>query len=305
LLATIAIQADQRMADAKPLVADAATLLGPPPSPVTVEWLDTQQGIYLRQMQIADWEERFADVRAIAAQALAALDGWRGDMRLDDKHPRWRARAMAMAASARWYQGDKAGALTVYEDANALLREALMRMPNRSSLMKELIINNYEIATTLESLGQIKPAILRVRESLAYGNRLIEIEARDQSLRRMMTLQRDALAQLLAANGQFAEALREEAAIVAATRQVYEESPGEPRTLRDHAFHVMVFGTINWRAGNRKTACAHWEEARTMFLSLKQAGSLTPFDETTQLGLLNQNAQVCAGRMPASAIRFY
>ncbi|MDZ4777886.1 MAG: serine/threonine-protein kinase [Alphaproteobacteria bacterium] len=305
LLATIVIQADQRMQDAKPLVDDAARLLGPPPVPITAEWLDAQQGVYLRQMQIADWEERFADVRAVGAQALAALDGWRGDMRLDDKYPRWRARAMAMVASARWYQGDKAGALVVYEDANALLREALVRMPNRSSLMKELIINNYEVATTLESLGRIRPAIMRVRESLAYGNRLIEIESRDQSLRRMMLLQRDALAQLLATNGQFAEALREEAAIVAATRRVYEESPREPRTLRDHAFHVMVLGTINWRAGNRKTACAHWTEARTMFLSLKEASSLTPFDETTQLGLLNQNLDVCAGKTPASAIRFY
>lgn len=303
LLATIAIQADQDMDAGKKHVAEAARLLGPPPSTPNMEWLDTQQALYLREMQIADWEERFADVRAIAAKALAALETWRGDMRLDDKYPRWRARAMAMAASARWYQGDKVGALPVYENANALLREALVRMPNRASLMKELIISNYEIVTTLESLGRSREAIVRMRESLAYTSRLLEIEARDQSLRRMRALHRDALAQLLATNGRFEEALREEAAVVEETRAIHLESPGEPRTLRDHAFHVMVFGTINWRAGNRKAACTHWAEAESMFKTLKAGAALTPYDERVNLGFVTHNLEVCAGKKPASAIK--
>lgn len=303
LLSSIVIQADQRMADAKPLVADAARLMGPPPVPATLEWLDTQQGVYLRQMQIADWEERFADVRSVGSQALAALDGWRGDMRLDDKYPRWRARAMAMVASARWYQGDKTGALTVYEDANALLREALVRMPNRSSLMKELIVNNYEVVTTLESLGQVKPAIVRMRESLAYGERLMLIETRDQSLRRMLLLQRDALAQLLASDGKFAEALREEAAVVEGHRVIARENPEEPRAYRSLGFHVMVTGTINWKAGNRREACRHWGEAEGIFSTLHRNGTLTPFDVTNSLGFLKHNLEICAGRTPASRIR--
>jgi hypothetical protein len=254
-------------------------------------------------MQIADWEERFADVRAIGAQALSALDGWRGDMRLDDRYPWWRARMLAMVASARWYQGDRQGALTVYESADQILREALVRMPNRASLMTGLIVNNYEIVTTLESLGRVREAIVRMRESLAYGRRLLQIESRDQNLRRMLILQQDGLAQLLASNGQFTLALREETAVVTAMRQVVAESPGEPRALRNLGFHTMVFGTINWRAGNRREACRWWNDAEGIFLSLKANGTLTPFDETTQLRLLQNNRVVCEGKRPDSAIR--
>lgn len=303
LLANIAIQADQRMDDAKPLVTEAEKLLAAAPTPADPRWLETQQMLFLRQIQIADWEERFADVRTISAKGLAALDAWRGDMRLDDKYPWWRSRMLIMAASAQWYQGDRPGALKVYESADAILREALVRMPNRASLMTALIVNAYEIGTTLESLGRVKEAIVRIRESLAYGRRLLQIESRDQNLRRMLLLQQDGLAQLLASNGQFPEALREETIVVEGFRQIAAENPGEPRAARNLAFHTMVYGTISWKAGRRPVACQWWREAETMLTGLKANGTLTPFDETTQLGFLRHNLQICAGRLPASKFR--
>ena len=303
MMATIAIQSDQRMEDAKALVVEAETLLGAAADPTSARWLDTQQSLMLRQMEIADWEERYDDVRVIGAKSLAALDTWRGDMRLDDRYPVWRASALSKLGAARWYQGDRAGSLQVFQSTDALLRDALVRMPNSTSLTKALIVNNYDVATTLDSLGQTRTAIPRMRESLAYGNRLLSFESRDQSLRRLMWRQQSALAQLLASTGQFRDALREEKAVVAAKQIYRREHPGETRAERDLAFDTMVLGTINWRAGHRAEACATWIEAERLFLSLKARGVLTPWDTSTQLGFLRNNLDVCARRKPVSAIR--
>lgn len=303
MMATIAIQSDQRMDLAKVLVADAEKLLGASPDPADARWLDTQQSLLLRQMEIADWEERYADVRVIGAQSLAALDTWRGDMRLDDRYPVWRASVLSKLGASRWYLGDRQGSLQVFQSADALLREALVRMPNSTSLIKALIINNYDVVTTLDSLGQTRTTIPRMRESLAYGNRLLSFESRDQSLRRLMWRQQSALAQLLASTGQFRDALREETAVVAAKQNYRREHPGETRAERDLAFDTMVLGTINWRAGHRTTACATWTEAERLFLSLKARGVLTPWDTSTQLAFLRNNLDVCARRKPVSAIR--
>lgn len=303
MMATIAIQSDQRMDDARALVAEAEKLLDSSADPASVRWLDTQQSLYLRQMEIADWEERFEDVRAIGARSLAALDIWRGDMRLDERYPVWRASVLSKLGNARWYLGDREGGLRVFQSADALLREALVRMPNSTNLIKAMIINNYDMATTLESLGQSRSAIPRMREGLAYGNRLLSFEARDQNLRRLMWRQQGALAQLLASNGQYRDALREEKAVVAAKQTYRREHPGEIRAERDLAFDIMVLGTINWRAGRRAEACRTWAEAERQFLSLQARGVLTPWDTTTQLGFLRNNLDVCARRKPPSAIR--
>ncbi|KAF0183336.1 MAG: Serine/threonine protein kinase bacterial [Caulobacteraceae bacterium] len=303
MMATIAIQSDQRMDAAKALVAEAERLLGAPTDPISARWLDTQQSLLLRQMEIADWEERYDDVRIIGAKSLAALDTWRGDMRLDDRYPVWRAGVLSKLGNARWYLGDREGGLQVFQSADALLREALVRMPNSTSLIKALIVNNYDVATTLDSLGQTRGAIPRMRESLAYGNRLLSFESRDHNLRRLMWRQQSALAQLLASTGQFRDALREETAVVAAKQAYRRAHPGEIRAERDLAFDTMVLGTINWRAGRRAEACRSWAEAEQQFLSLKTRGVLTPWDTSTQLGLLSNNLDVCARRKPASAIR--
>jgi tetratricopeptide (TPR) repeat protein len=291
------------MDDAKALVADADKLLGAATDPTNARWLDTQQSLLLRQMEIADWEERYDDVRVIGARSLAALDSWRGDMRLDDRYPVWRASVLSKLGASRWYLGDRQGSLQVFQSADALLREALVRMPNSTSLIKALIVNNYDVATTLDSLGQTRGAIPRMRESLAYGNRLLSFESRDQNLRRLMWRQQSALAQLLASIGKFRDALREETAVVAAKQAYRRDHPGEIRAERDLAFDTMILGTINWRAGRRAEACRSWTEAERQFLSLKQRGVLTPWDTSTQLGFLRNNLDVCARRKPASAIR--
>lgn len=303
MMATIAIQSDQRMEDAKTLVGEAEKLLGAAPDPITARWLDTQQSLFLRQMEIADWEERYDDVRVIGVRSLAALDGWRGDLRLDSVYPVWRAGVLSKLGNARWYLGDREGGLQVFQSADMLLREALVRMPNSTSLIKQLIINNYDVATTLDSLGRSQSAIPRMRESLAYGSRLLSFESRDQNLRRLMWRQQSALAQMLASQGQFRDALREQTAVVAAKQTFRAEHPGETRAERDLAFETMVFGTIRWRAGQRGEACRTWAESERQFLSLQSRNVLTPWDKSTQLTFLKNNLDVCARRKPVSAIR--
>ena len=295
LRAQIAVWLDFRTDIARRLLGEAQ-LSGTSPAVQEIEtlrrsaWLD-----------VLGWEERYAELQAAAQANLDWLDRWAGQRPMH-----WylaRADALNSRGDARYYLGDRDGALTDYRAADLILTEAAARWPRRATILARQAQAGYNIASTRADAADMRGMVPFSLDLVRRGEALLELEANDVSLRRRQLVNRELAAQILAQAGRRDEAVAQQRRVVEERAALAGRRGREPQAVRDLAFSRSVLGTLEWQRGRRDAACAAWAGARSGFERLAGANQLNAFDRERNLAYVRFNLDICRGARPASAFR--
>lgn len=257
-----------------------------------------------RDTEIADMSERYDQSAALAKGTLAALDTWPPAEHDGAWLAQAHARLLMKLGDATWYTVGKREGLDTYRRVDALLSAALRDAPNHTSLLLLSLQNGYNIATSMDELGDHAGAVRMLRERVRTGERLVQLESRDANLRRTLWVIKGGLSQILADTGHIREALAVQEEEVTLADQRLTAQPTLTGPKRDAAFSRLVRGKLSWQAGDHKGACADWTAAHTTFTELKAQDALGAFDVNHNLTALKAALDVCAGRATPSAFKF-
>ena len=265
-----------KTAAAQPLVAEAARIVEATGRHDT-EWLRTRARLRDRQAELAGFESQPEGEWKYAQIGLRELAEWPAALQQEEEHPLSRARMLRAAGNGLYYRDDVLGALALYQEEDSLLLAVNARLPNRPAVLTGLMLARYDVATTLDKLGRRSEALQALSRSLETGRQLLQIEDRDQTLRRNIFVERMAYAEMLTGAGRPAEATREMEAVVAERRLQVAHKPGVPQRERDLAFSLFVLGKTCWNQ-DRARACQLMGDALNQYERLHQQGAITAWD---------------------------
>jgi tetratricopeptide (TPR) repeat protein len=300
----MAIWADYKSADARPLIAQAATLIDAHERPDDPDWLDTR--LLLREVEIdtADWDNRPQAVIEVALKTLDELATWPDELRGDERYAVARARALLKLGDGVYYAKDRPDALPHYLEADRLLREAAERLPNRPAILSARVTAGWSVATTLVNIERASEAPAVFEETLAVLGRLAAFERHDQALDRQRLLLEAARAEALSILGRHAEAIAGLEASLDHRQARFEASPRDTSRARDLAFGRLTLGDAYWRNADRGRACGEWNASAASLRKLLGADALNAWDVDDTLGQLEVRSEVCAGREPEASLDF-
>ena len=306
LRARLAIWADNSLHTARDLLARAAALLAA--ESVAAEKAagvagnatysrDRRREVDLLWRHVraeeADWAGEPRRVLLLAQQTLAVLDAWPEVMKQDERYPLGRSRALNKLADGLYYSGDKAAALQRYQQADALLRVADLRWPNRPAILSQRLIIGWAIATSLANLGRSAEAIPVFADAQRVFERLREFEQRDALLLRQGEVLQAAYGETLSDLGRHDEAIA--LLDLAVRRRVARAlaAPADAGLLRDAAYIYVPLAKTYQRGGRAAEACRAWAESLRRFDALRRAGQLNKSDETEHVVAVQEALQRC------------
>lgn len=269
------LQADVEEAARFEQLADAAlTDIDPPDTALRRQFALAMAGL-------RGYQGRYADQVALARYELARLDpAARGDAAFD------RALLLSYLAEALYYQGQAGDALPVYRQSLAVI-EREVRSARTPYALDRLAKAEWEVGTTLLELEQYPEAIRRLAHAEELAAEVAALDPANKEGRRILSGMRTAHAQALGLSGRTDAALvvleshRDELA------RLYAQEGGA-QLARDLAYaHTVIGETLN-AAGRRSAACSADRAARAQYQALRERGWLNPWDEETNLALVER-----------------
>jgi len=257
------------------------------------KWLRMRTMLRAYQGEVADLQERWADEARIASTGLAEMNQRPSSMQTEEEDAVHRILFLRQSGNSLYYSGKLEEALARYREASTTAKDADARWPNRPAILNALMGSDYDVGTTLDGLKRPPLETLDAfRRAIAVGQRLVAIDDRDENLRRIYLLLRQATAEVLASAGRFEEAFREQEIVVRSRTADEAAQPGLNRATRDLAFGMFVLGNLHWSNRNEAEACRLWRSASERFEAIQQRGGLSEWDR-------DHNAAVILERLKA------
>ena len=269
------LQADMTQAARYETLAQAALAAISPPDP------DLQREFALAVVSLRGYQGRHADQVALAQAELARLDpAARGDAAFD------RALLLSFQAEGLYYQGKPADALQIYRQALAII-ENQVRAARTPYSLDRLVKSEWEVGTTLLELRQYPEAIRRLARAETLAAEVAALDPANKEGRRILSGMRTAHAQALGLSGRTDAALAVLEVNHAELARLYA-AEGGAQLARDLAYaHTVIGETLN-AAGRTADACRADLTARDQYENLRQRGWLNPWDEETNLALIER-----------------
>lgn len=268
--------ADGAVAKAPALLAEAAKN-APNPAP------DLRDDLQLATSEVAQWQGDYT--RAIAAAeavfrpAPATLEDWLRQVRARD-----------LAAEARYYGGDKAGALAGYRAALEVAEAGRARLPEEPALRWAVQRQQWNLGTTLLDAGDARAALPLLAQSRDGWLAMARADPEDQSVASWVRTTRLSYGEALAAAGQTGAAVTELSASLADRRAWLAGLPGNAERQRALIVGLNGLGDALAAAGRRGEACGLIGEARGVVGQMQKAGTLTALDRDSIVELLDGSA---------------
>lgn len=307
----LAIWGEQKSELAAPLISRAESLLAIAPSAeglsemrraqLLERRLDVRQLLHRVAADYLDFGNKPELTRRRVKLALAELDTWPAAMRTDERWPANRARFLNKLGDAVYYSDSREEALRIYREAESVVREASERLQNHPALLTMRLTTSYNIATTLVNTQHAAESLPLFDEAISLNDRLLELERQDQQMQRQRHILVVARAETLSNLGRFDEAIESMQREVEATRMLAAAAPADASRERDVAWIQLPLGDTYWRADKRQLACEAWDGGIERFAILRGKGAVSTWDNEYAVPDLTKRAQLCAGRLPASA----
>ena len=291
LRAAMEMWANGQTGPAESFIREAA-LVFETPLPKDHEWSRLRALLRDRQTELADFRSQPDQEWKHAQTGLSELAEWPAAWQTEEEHPIFRARLLRAAGNARYYLNDVPGALTLYQEEDALLQAVNQRLPNRPAILAGLMLSSYDLGTTLEKLGQQPEALRALSRSVETGRQLLRMEDRDQTLRRNFAVSRMAYAEVLTGMGQTPVAIAELEALVEERRLQAASQPGTTMHARDLAFALLVLGKTCWTT-DRQRACSLLRDSLARYEALQQKGAVTAWDWENNVVTARQTLLQC------------
>ena len=243
--------------------------------------------------EIADLQNRLADLKTIATQALEETDGWPAAQREGKPdYAVYHARFLRKMGDVAFYQKHAPEALRLYREAYSVLETAARRWPDQPVILFGLMQTSYDVGTTLDDLNARPEALVALKNAVEAGQRLVRIDDLDQSLRRSFDMARGSYAEALNDAGRPAEAVPEQQAVIDDRQTLASLHPGVAQYARDVAFSRTVLASMKWKS-DRAAACELARAARAGFEDLASRGALTAWDKDDIANKANRMASQC------------
>jgi tetratricopeptide (TPR) repeat protein len=279
--AAIAIWTEQRLEAAQPLLAQARALAGS--SGGSSREREVRQLLWLRECELADWQQQPQRELQVATEALRDLASWPEAERGDERFAVLHSRMLLRLADGTYYADSPAAALPLYREAEAELDRANQQWPERSTLLYLWQQANWSIATTLSTLGQQRQSLPPFEKAIAVLDRLQQRERNDTALLYAGFVVRSAHAEQLSMLGRHEQALAAFADLLARRRARLQAAPDDTSATRGVAVELFTYGLALERAGRTTQACAALREGIAGFEGLQQRASLSEWDRKDHL----------------------
>ncbi len=279
------------------LIAGAERELEHVKSEQNPKWLRMRSMLRTYQVELADLQERWADEARLAGSGLAEMSEWPAAMPPDEESTVQKIWFLRLLGNSLFYSGKPTEALERYREAKAVARDADARWPNRPAVLNALMGADYDIGTTLDALKSPPLETYEsFRQAIEVGQRLVAIDDRDDNVRRIYLMLRQASAETLAQAGRFDEAFREQEFVVRSRSASAAAQPGVNLAARDLAFSIFVLGDLHWANQNRAEACQLWKSAIERFEALRKGGGLSEWDWDHNVAKVRDHLKFCAAR---------
>ncbi len=239
---------------------------------------------WLARSVVLGWKGEYAD--SIAAARKVSRKEF-----MDVQQALVQARAIDHEAEGLYYQGMLQSAAAAYRQAIDLIERALVRWPEDSRLRWGLLRQQWNLGSTLITLGMPEKAVPMLAQTLSGWERLARVDPGDESLRTWIWSTRLSYGEALAASG------RRQAAIPVLSHSVAERRAGLAERPRDADRRRILLTALASLAdvlapsGRLAEACALYGEATELGAAMHQAGQLTGHDQREMLRLLGLSRQ--------------
>jgi hypothetical protein len=249
-----------------------------------------REELALAESEVAQWQGDYARAitRAEAVFRPAAADaaGWVRQVRARD-----------LAAEARYYQDDKAGALAGYRAALALAEAGRGRFPDEPALGWQVQRQQWNLGSTLAAAGQWAAALPLLKASRDGWLQLAAADPEDQAVAAWVRTTRLSYGEGLAGAGQREAAIAELSQSLADRRAWLAAKPGDAERQRALVVGLNALADALAAAGRRGEACGLIGEARAMTERMAASGGLTGLDRDS---IVRQLAASRAEACPAA-----
>ena len=254
--------ADGALAQAPALLQAAASIDLPAPQ---------REELALAQSEIAIWQGRYGAAQA-QAEALfhplpADAAGWLRQMRGHE-----------LAAEARFYGGDKAGAEDGYAEALAIATAGAKRFADQPAFRWAVQRQQWNLGATMLDRGQAAAALPVLAAARSGWMAMAAADAEDESLASWARTARLTYGEGLAAAGQTGPAIAELSQSLADRRRALAGRPANAEAQRQLLVGLLSLGDVLGNAGRGGEACGLIDEAGTMIAGMAKTGPMTGLD---------------------------
>lgn len=291
-LAMIALHSDADQEEAGRLMREAvATLDAVPDGDHAGSWRAAQAEVRRGQADLLLLSGKIDEMLALADRMSAELDAWPSAERSTSAAEFERAYASFIRGQALNNSGSSREALSVLRDAEQRLIRLDAASPNDPIVLNTLAWTAYE---GYGAGSEADPAESARFLSLARTtvDRLVALEANDQALLSLAVNVRQAQAEALGRNGQFAAALALQREVIAGRRDAVARLR-DVRSLSRLGMSSKILGNISLSSGNRAAACDGHRAAADAFREARTIGPLIGRTEAFETGV-NVNVVTCA-----------
>lgn len=284
-------EADQP-AGQRALAMAEAGLSGVPTPSRDIDWHETRRALRKAQFERADLASDTAAMPAIADRVEAEIASWPAPLAGSRAAAVDRAYVAYFRAYHRSLGEQAAASLPMFEEAERQFRALDAAQPNDPIVLYMLAWTGYSGFAPASRSGQ-EPLSRRLLDvARTTVDRLLSIEANDNSLKSLSANIREAQSQALRDADRFAEALALQRDVVALReRQLTHERL--PNSVGNLGFSQAILGIIGRDAGDRALACENWGRAAANFTELERRGTLLEFFAGFLPGL-RRNLEKCA-----------
>ena len=296
--ALLLAHSDSKPAEAREALRRAETHLARiPTSSRDKDWMEARRNVRIAALEWGDLELNVDFIATNVAKLEADIGEWPRSMRGGYAEGTDRARALYYRAIV---QHDLATdestrrALDLYLQADHKFGEIENDHPNDPMTLYWRAWNayyGYAVAAALEDDAVTGNLLEQARSSI---ERLLAVEAADNSLTTFDERLREAQAQWFANQGRPAQAIALMQQVIEGreAKLVRNRSAGN---ISDVAFGRAIFGTIHRQAGNRDEACANWIESEALMAELEADGALRGFVAKLRPGMQRNIARCQEG----------
>ena len=242
-----------------------------------------REDLRLAESEIAQWQGDYATAiaRARAVQHATPADpaGWLRQVRARD-----------LAAEARYYAGDVAGAVADYRVALAQAQAGQARFSDQVAFAWAVLRQQWNLGSSLLAGGQATTALPVLEAAMTGWKALARADPQDESLARWVRVTRLSYGEALLGTGRTAAAIAELSTGLAETRVALEQHPGGAERQRSLVLNLTALANALAIGQRQAEACALLSEAAALERRMAVAGAVTGLDRSSMRRDLQQAA---------------
>ena len=283
------------------LARSAAHLASVPPAARAPEWFIARSVYRRAQTELLYLDEQDAELVRTTRIMTAEIAEWPSPLARSRLAAKERAHAIFMRAGAQAARNDGDYGIPIILDARRALTALDARWPNDPDTLYALAWNDYTLFSNAARAGNQPLAGQAIADARSRIDRLLAIEAADNSLITFDVNIDAAYAEDLANRGRYPQAIAAQREVIATVTKRLKPDR-RVITLSDMGYQTMMLGVIGRKAGDRALACDSWRSADALFREIEGKGKLLGFHAAFMPGLRG-NLKLCAKGRPLAMFK--